>query len=242
MSKALTQITALPTALATGIGPTLSMIRTNLGEGDKLGPRDLQILKTPAGGATAWEVVTLEGTDSLRSITGVVIAKRRVRAYWSTRGASGGTPPACVSLESITGIGDPGGSCQACPFAQFGSAVKENGEEGRGQACKQSEELFMLSGESPLPIVVRVSPASLDRVRKFWLLMAQQSRPYYHGMLTVSLEKAQSRDNITFAQLALKLDRWLDPEEAAQATAAHEHFSSVMGLVGSLHDDEADSA
>lgn len=244
MSKAIakTESSALPSVLVTGFGHMQAALQENLGPGDRIGPRDLTVLKTPTGGGTSWEVETLDGTESVRTITGVVIAKRKVRAYWPARlgqgGAGGaGAPPACVSLDSVIGVGDPGGDCAVCPFAQFGSAVRDDGTAGRGQACKQSEELFIATAEQPLPMVVRVSAASLDRIRKFWLLMAQSSKPYYHAMLNVSLEKATNKDNITYAQVALALNRWLEGDEVAQATAAHQSFAAIMGLVGSLHDD-----
>jgi hypothetical protein len=40
----------------------------------------------------------------------------------------------CQSVDNITGIGDPGGTCVKCPLSQFGSA--RNGE-GKGTACNQ---------------------------------------------------------------------------------------------------------
>jgi len=40
----------------------------------------------------------------------------------------------CQSPDNLVGIGEPGGTCIKCPFAQFGSS---RGGEGKGTACNQ---------------------------------------------------------------------------------------------------------
>lgn len=163
-----------------------AVLHENLG-GEKLGEFDLERVKMPSGGGAFWEVPSLDGPQAVKVLEGVVVLTKNVRAYWplALEDGSGSDPPQCTSADGVWGIGDPGGECERCPFSAFGSH-----RDGRGQACKQMRQLFMLTPDSVLPLVVTLSPTSLASARKYFMRLAAGTGTYYWGLITkVSLEE-----------------------------------------------------
>ena len=119
---------------------------------------NLTRIKVPSSGSTTWMIPGIGGEGEAKEVRGIIVAYREPRARWKdVFGASGGgVPPDCSSEDGLTGVGDPGGNCATCEFAQFGSAVGPNGQPSRGQACKQMRTLFLLNQEGILPYVVSI--------------------------------------------------------------------------------------
>lgn len=180
-------------ALAGDPTKLLDALRENMG-GERLTEFDLERVKMPTGGGNFWEVPSIDGPKAEKVLEGVVVLTKNVRAYWpvAMEEGSGSDPPQCASADAVIGVGDPGGSCEACPFAQFGSH-----RDGRGQACKQMRQLFMLTEASMLPIVLTLSPTSLAAARKYFMRLASATPPRYYWETTtkVSLEAASSGGN-----------------------------------------------
>ena len=138
-------------------GEVAEIIRENIGNGT-IGQFDLDRIKIPAGGATVWSVPTLEGDEPAKELLGVIVHFQDQRAYWaeSFGKGGGGSPPDCSSLDMQVGVGRPGGDCSRCPFAQYGSAVRDDGSEGRGQACRSIRALYLLLPNSVLPTMISI--------------------------------------------------------------------------------------
>jgi hypothetical protein len=168
---------------------------------------DLPRIKV-ASGTALWLIPDLEGDTTAPVIEGVVVYVRDNRTYYKEKDA-GNVPPDC---SSRAGIGKPGGDCSKCPLAQWESA-----QDGEGQACKQSKQLFMLRGTSMLPEVVSIPPTSLKAVRQFFLKLVTQRVPYHHCILRIELEKAQNAQGKPYGKAALKFVRKLSPQEIANA-------------------------
>lgn len=125
----------------------------------------------------------VDGTHHLNTFRGVILHSRTERAYWSQPIREGEkNAPDCHSLDSITGIGKPGGKCRTCPLAQFGSGRRNDGSPSRGQACRQSALLFLYrdSATSLLPELLTLPPTSLRNWNDFY---NQVTTKLYHGRL-----------------------------------------------------------
>jgi hypothetical protein len=194
----------------------LAVLRENMG-GEKLTEFDLERIKMPSGGGGFWEVPSIDGPQALKVLEGVVVLTKNVRAYWPTalEEGSGSDPPQCVSGDAIIGVGDPGGACETCPYSQFGSH-----RDGRGQACKQMRQLFLLTEQSMLPVVLTLSPTSLAPARKFFMRLASSTPPRYYWETTVkvSLEKATSGAN-EYSRAVFALGTALSDTDAAAVGA-----------------------
>ena len=85
-------------------------VQTNVGEAG-LSSSDFERIKVPSGGGTAWSVQGLDGEEMLKELSGIIIAWRDTRAYWSMsmEEAEGTMPPDCYSMDARTGTGKPAG-------------------------------------------------------------------------------------------------------------------------------------
>jgi hypothetical protein len=200
----------------------IEALRSNL-EGEVLSPMDLDRVTVPAGGGTNWLIPTLDGEKNTSEIVGVIVAVQNCRAYWSSDFGGAGTPPDCVSEDAITGVGDPGGRCQACPMAEFGSDSRS-----KGQACKQIKRLFVLRPSSMLPLVVNLPPTSLRPATRFLLRLAGSGLKYQGAVTRITLEKTKNSDGIAYSTAAFALAGRLDP---GQAAAMGEYTKSIGPLL-----------
>lgn len=225
-SKALSPSSTLDYAIMTVEPAELGLVlRENVGA-DGLSPFDLDRVKVPAGGGTTWTVPSLEGDEETKTIEGIVIFQRTVRSYWSSAFSGSGTPPDCSSQDGITGVGNPGGPCEMCPLAQFGSAPN-----GRGQACKTNRLLFLLRPQSVLPMLVAVPPSSLKDVRTYLLRLTGQGIPFYGVITGLELARDKNADGIAYSKVAPRLVRRLLPEETARLRQVHESLRPVLSAV-----------
>ena len=205
-------------------GEAMDVIRQNLG-GELPSPADFTRVKVPAGGGTTWEIPTVDGdSESNKEIQGIIVYVARRRAYWAS-GNPSGEPPQCSSSDCETGIGNPGGKCEECPFNQFGSAHKVDGTAGRGKACKESKLLFILRAGQTLPDVVVVPAGSLRAVRQYQLKIGM---PYWSLVTRLVLEKAQNKDGITYAQIKPSRVGQLQPETAQRVLAYSKSLQQVF--------------
>jgi len=181
----------------TGGGDVAALVAENL-DGEDLSPWDLDTIKVPGSGGTAWTVETLTGDETFKELDVIIVHQKLVRSYWAEglEESGGGSSPDCFSQDSIAGIGDPGGDCHGCPMAEFGSADK-----GSGQACKQMRQLFVLRPGSMLPTVVTIPPSSLKNAKKFLLRLASQGSSYRDVVTRLTLEKDKNEAGIVFARV-----------------------------------------
>jgi hypothetical protein len=179
------------------IGEIVETIKANI-EGQPIDEFALERIRMPGAGSTTWEIPTLEGTVESKTLTGVIVYTKLVRAYWQTSYDDGGGSdmPDCSSRNSDQAFpsGDfmppapqhalGGFACAGCELAKFGSA-----KQGGGQACQQKRLVFMLTQGDVLPIVVALAPTSLKAAGDYMLRLTRAARPYWQVQTTIALEK-----------------------------------------------------
>lgn len=182
-------------------------VRENIGDG-QIGAFDLDRVKMPAGGGQTWAVTGADGEEtSLPTLDAIIVAWQNCRAYWPGD-YEGDSPPQCVSQDGMTGLGDPGGACSVCPFAQWGS-----GKNGRGQACKAMRRLFLLRPGQLLPTMLTLPPSSLAAARKYMVALISMQRAYWSVVTAIGLEKESNPEGIKYSLATFKRARDLTPEE-----------------------------
>jgi hypothetical protein len=206
----------------------LETLKENLG-GDDLSPFDLDRVSIPTGGGVAWTIPTIDGgVDSVKELVGIIIGVQKARAYWRTSFANsgGGSPPDCISDDGITGLGDPGGACATCPYAEFGSKLGEDGlTRLAGQACRQITRIFLLRPDSMLPLVVNLPPSSIKSGRKYLLRLAGQSLKFTAVVSRLTLEQDKSKGvdgkggGIAYSKAVFAMVGKLDQAQAGAAAA-----------------------
>lgn len=124
--------------------------------------------RAKAKGDSGWELATTEGKQKYPTIEGIVIGVFDYRQYWEAAYDAAGpkSPPDCSSNDMLFGHGRyEGMPCARCPMNQF--TVKANGKPG-AKPCAERKRVFLLRGDSLLPIVLDVPPASLKYVKKYF--------------------------------------------------------------------------
>lgn len=186
---------------------------------------DLPRIAVPSGGATQWVVPTEEGEQTCDHLPAVIVAKQYVRTYYrSPFEKSGGGPPDCFSADQVTGIGEPGGACAACPLAEFGSK-----DGGAGQACAQKANLLLLTEHSAMPFLLSVPPTSLKAIRSYLFSISGRNRPFFSVLTDLSLTRTKNKGGVAYSQLVLRLLRPLSPEETAVAVGFKRALSPLLG-------------
>jgi hypothetical protein len=198
------------------------IVQENLGGSIKLS--DLSRIKVPAGGATTWSIPDVEaegGERETKEVVGVIVHHQLTRSYWVGDFAGDGTPPECFSSDGITGVGNPGGACARCPFAEFGS-------KGEGQACKTNQVLFIVTEEGLLPLVLRVPPASLKAFRSYAASLIGKGARLREVLTRFTLEKT------AYGEIKFGIAQRLDPDQkqavAAYAAAIRGPLSAIAAL------------
>lgn len=195
----------------------ISVIQENAGQ-QGISEFDLDRIKVPAGGGTSWALTTLDGEQSVTEFDALVILYKDARMYWSKAFDEGGSePPDCHSDDCVTGVGDPGGDCKVCPYAEFESASR-----GHGQACKQVRSLFLLRQEELLPAILTLPPTSLAPCRSYFMRLASRSVPYYGVITRFSLERVKNQDNIAYGRVKMAPSGRLTADQLA-------HMSDIRG-------------
>lgn len=185
-----------------------AIMKQNMGPSG-VSDRDLDSITMPSGGGTHWSVPGLEGDEPAKEIVGVVVAFRDGRVYWKEAlDVAGALPPDCSSEDGIKGIGSPGGECESCPMAQFGSAIK-----GKGQACNSKRKLFVVRPNTFVPIIVSLPPTSLAPARKFFLRLASEGLAFYSVVVRIGLEEDKNADGIKYSKATFTVAAKLSEEE-----------------------------
>ena len=180
------------------------------------------IVKSPSGGATVFEVPGLSGNEAEKELTGIVLDYTTPRAYWDTPDPVEGTPPVCMSQNSI--ISHDGKSCAMCPYNDFGS---KDGESS-AKACKESVLLFLLRPNSIIPLLVRVPVTSKPRFLKYSTRLLSTLTPISSVVTKITLEKATSKQGKPYALFNFQTAGILSPEEAAQARTFGQQFMEIV--------------
>ena len=199
----------------------LDIIRANL----KSQPLTLDLfdlVKSPSGGSTVFEVPGLAGNEAEKELVGIVLDYTTPRAYWDTPDPVEGTPPVCMSQNSI--ISFDGKACAHCPYNDFGS---KDGESN-AKACKESVLLFLLRPDNIIPLLVRIPVTSKPRFLKYSTRLLSTLTPISSVVTKITLEKATSKQGKPYALFNFQTVSTLSPEEAAKARTYAQQFMEIV--------------
>ena len=198
----------------------LDIIRENL-KNQPLSFQLFDLVKSPSGGSTVFSVPGLSGDEAERELTGIILDYTTPRAYWDTPDPVEGTPPTCMSKNSL--ISEDGKPCAHCPFNDFGSKDRES----NAKACKESVLLFLLRPDSIFPLLVRVPVTSKMLFLKYTTRLVSRLTPLSSVVTRITLEKATSRAGKPYALFQFDAVGILSPEEAAKSREFGRQFMEI---------------
>ena len=199
----------------------LEIIRENL-KNQPLSYDLFDVVKSPSGGATVFEVPGLAGAEAEKELVGIILDYTTPRAYWDTPDPVEGTPPICASRDSL--ISQDGKICAQCPYNTFGS---KDGESS-AKACKESVLLFLLRPNSIMPLLIRVPVTSKPRFLRYMARLVGTLTPLNGVVTKITLEKATSKAGKPYALFNFEAVSVLGPEESAHARAFAEQFMEIV--------------
>ena len=202
----------------------MEIIRENL-KHQPLSFQLFDVVKSPSGGSTVFSVPGLAGDEAEKELTGIVLDYMTPRAYWDTPDPVEGTPPVCLSQNSV--ISHNGIACSKCPYNDYGS---KDGDSN-AKACKESVLLFLLRPNSILPLLVRIPVTSKYRFLKYMTRLVGTMTPITGVVTKISLEKATSKGGKPYALFNFEAVRVLTPEETALAKSFSQQFMENVNLM-----------
>lgn len=227
-----------PVLFDSGDGGINEIIAENFGN-EGFRTTDLERVTIPAQGGKHWIIPDEQPSEV---IEGVVVAKQPTRSFWvkdpDDPEHEEGAPPDCASADGVLGNGlfGPGsegnrsGECGGCPMNAWGSG------KGKGKACKEQMQLFMLREGSVLPTQVTLPPTSLDGWRKYMMRLANKSTPFY-GVVT-RLKLAQDKGPVgPYSYAVPERGEALAAEEKAAAKQYGETISAAFSAAAQARDD-----
>lgn len=167
-------------------------------------------------------------TKQIKGFQAQVLLHQRVNAYWdkSFQETGGGIPPACASLDGITG--PVYGECAKCEFNQFGSEVLTDGSKGGGKACKNMMRIYVRIGQDLLPSLLIVPPTSIREYNAYVVKLTQKGKPLPLILTKFSLESAQNKQGIKYSKLILSLDKDLAEKEFKEGLVMRKVYMDTM--------------
>jgi len=169
----------------------------------------LDRIKIPAGGSTAFEIPTGDSDEPemVKEITGVILFNHPANSYYKDKYTGGSNPPDCSSFDGIHGTGTPGGNCKTCPYNKFGSG------DGKSKACKNRRILYILREGQLFPVILNLPVGSSGAYKNYVKHLLTQRSSLSRVVTTISLKKAMSDSNIAYSQAVFKLVRQLTEDE-----------------------------
>ena len=224
----------------------LEIIRENL-DGEQLSEFSLARVKMPTSAGKHYSIATPSGDVAATHIDGVVLFFKSSRSYWESKYEGGNEPPDCSSADArharprndeieipapTIEEGPYSGylACDGCTFSEWGTAVRD-GEPTRGQACKLTKQLFVLTPERMLPIVVSLPPTSLKVASNYFVQLADFGIDYKSIITRIGIQKVSGKGVPDYSAATFEKVDDLPPEQAATiaeyARELRPHFERV---------------
>lgn len=186
-----------------------NVVQRNLA-GGQFNIGDLDRITLPPGGSPVWTINGVMGVQTAQELTGIIIYFKNRRVYWSNPQMQKAERPDCSSPDGIHGVGMPGGSCDECPFSEWGSDPRG----GPGQACKAIRQLFMIFPDEYMPRIIVVPPTSLANLQKYFFRLTSRGITYDSVITTLKLEAASNKNGISFSRIIPSAVEELEQEQA----------------------------
>jgi hypothetical protein len=113
----------------------------------------------------------------------------------------------------------------------------KNGQQKRGQACKQMKLLFVLRATDLLPICVSLPPTSLKNSKQFFRRLTQNNVLHYGVLAGFSLEGDKNPEGIKYSKVQLTVKGRLRPEETLRFKAIKDQLQPYLDKVAPTPDD-----
>ena len=174
-------------------------------------------INLPPRGMDIWAVPGVNETLYYREIEGIILHIAPPRAYFPKLYDPSGPkePPACSSIDGITGYGNNGYSmgqhdCFTCPQNVYGT-----GQGGRSRACREHRTVHIFTPDQAWPVVIQVPVTSFRFLDDYMARLTQNGLPCDTVVTRFSLRKLDEENTV----IAFAIGEVLSPEEEDKVQA-----------------------
>lgn len=188
-------------------------------------------VKIPAGGMTQFEIPTEnpDEPDYSPTLEGVILHHHPACAFWPETDDDDDEDdknPLCSSVDGVTGIGSPGGSCVACKLNSFGT-----GPKGKGKACKNMHVIYLLRSGEMMPLQFNLPPTSIRPFKEFMQRAFRlRNRTSFGSIVRIALKK-ESNGKTDYSVATFRLIDDFRGEELKQVCSYAKNFKEQVKLM-----------
>lgn len=179
---------------------------------------ELPQLKIPSAGSIFFEI----DEEPVKELQGVIVLHGPRHVYFDKDFEGDATPPRCSSRDGVQGIwnidedladGETTGevevrNCADCPFAEFGSD-----KNGRGKACKEKHQIYILLNNRPLPFSLMLPVSSVGVLNAYATSLFNKGKFLNEVLTSFTLEKTTNKTGIVYSKIVMKKVRDLTEDE-----------------------------
>ncbi len=197
---------------------------------------DFERIKIPSAGSTVFEIPGDDPNepDAVKEFTAVILYHHTLQAYYNQKYTGGSNPPDCSSFDGLIGKGNPGGSCDKCPYNHFGSG--ENGSK----ACKKRRRIYVLREGEIFPLLLSLPTGSLKEFSRYIKRLLSRGRKSNSVVTKFSLKKVVNSGGIPYSQAQFTIDRTLTEAEFILINKLSEQVKAYSENIGFESDAEVD--
>ena len=205
---------------------------------------EFERIKIPAGGSTIFELPSgnPDEPDTVKEFSAIILYHHPMYIFYSSKYSGSSNPPDCLSVDGITGIGNPGGNCINCPKNKFGSG--ENGSK----ACKNKHQIYLLRENEMFPLILSLPTSSNKEFSKYIKRLLSRGKKSDSVVTKFSLKKAVNKTGISYSQVQFSVARELDTkeveliknysEQVKSYAQSNDNFQKVDITTGEIIDSE----
>ena len=186
-------------------------------------------IKIPGGGHLQFEIPSgnPDVPDYAPYLEGVILYNHSAYTLWPEGSEyDEDTKPLCSSVDGKTGIGEPGGACATCPMNAYGSAR----DGGRGKACKNMRDIYLLRSGEYMPLQISLPPTSIKPFKEFLnRAFVYRRRATYGSLIQIALKKENNGNDYSVATFRLVRD--FQGDELAQIRAYANVFKEQIKAI-----------
>ncbi len=185
-------------------------------------------IRIPAAGSTVFEIPgdDPDSPEAVKDFSAVILHHHPLYAFYRNKYTGGSNPPDCGSFDGITGEGNPGGSCDECPYNQFGSG------EGSGKACKNRRRVYLLREGEVFPMLLSLPTGSLKDFTRYLMRLLSKGQKSNSVVTRFTLKKAVNASGIAYSQAQFTIARPLSPEELDLIQPLSEQVKAFSTRIG----------
>lgn len=185
-------------------------------------------IKIPSGGGIAFEIPSddPDNPDIEKALVGIIVDHYPANVLFDGKYDGEKKIPICSSIGGKVGVVLATGEqrpCNSCDYNEYGSA-----EDGRGKACKNSHNVYLLRESELYPLLLTLPPTSLKPFNAYMTKRVVGKGLLSSAVLTkITLKKEKSADGIDYAQAQFAVERILTDEER---TTAKEYARNIKDI------------